>query len=378
MNVLIVGSGIAGLTLANLLEQQNIDVTICEKSEICEEHCYTIGIWPFGSRVLKGIDLYEKFEHISIPIYRFRIKSESNTTFGSFNMRSILKGHDPLRMVKKCDLLKMLVHNLKTTKILRPMQVVSMRQTVKKVNVKFSNSTEDAYDLVVGCDGIQSQVREMTFEETKFNYTNWSGWGWGVNKDYDITDTITEYWAKGKFIAYFPSKEGTFFFACLPDKDIPADPSEHNAEFFRKHFTQLNPMLDQMLGEFELAQNITHYKLLDINQRRWHKGRVALLGDSCVSILPISNKGASTAMESASILADELSRVGSFDVEYALNLYYKRHHKRLKSIQDDARKSSGWMFISGKFKSMNRHLRHALNSGRYFFKNIIELINNSI
>jgi 2-polyprenyl-6-methoxyphenol hydroxylase-like FAD-dependent oxidoreductase len=51
-----------------------------------------------------------------------------------------------------------------------------------------------------------------------------------------------------------------------------------------------------------------YWRLDDCRAPSWRAGRVALLGDSACGFLPTAGIGASMAMESAAVLADELDR----------------------------------------------------------------------
>jgi 2-polyprenyl-6-methoxyphenol hydroxylase-like FAD-dependent oxidoreductase len=51
------------------------------------------------------------------------------------------------------------------------------------------------------------------------------------------------------------------------------------------------------------------------------------------------------AMESAAVLADELSRTCARDVQRALSLYVKRRRDRVERIQDDSRRLARTMFV---------------------------------
>ncbi len=75
------------------------------------------------------------------------------------------------------------------------------------------------------------------------------------------------------------------------------------------------------------------------------RGRVVLLGDAAAAFLPTAGIGASMAMESAAVLADELSRTDTHFVEHALSLYVKRRRDRLERIQDDSRRLARTMFV---------------------------------
>lgn len=72
---------------------------------------------------------------------------------------------------------------------------------------------------------------------------------------------------------------------------------------------------------------------------------MVLLGDAAAGFLPTAGIGASMAMESAAVLADELSRTNTQFLEHALSLYVKRRKHRVESTQNDSRHLAKMMFI---------------------------------
>ena len=87
------------------------------------------------------------------------------------------------------------------------------------------------------------------------------------------------------------------------------------------------------------------WRLNDVRSNEWTRGRVVLLGDAAASLLPTAGIGASMAMESAAVLADELGRTDVHYLEHALSLFVKRRRKRVEDVQSDSRRLARAMFI---------------------------------
>ncbi|HZY61615.1 MAG TPA: FAD-dependent monooxygenase, partial [Edaphobacter sp.] len=87
---------------------------------------------------------------------------------------------------------------------------------------------------------------------------------------------------------------------------------------------------------------IWHDDFLDVRMSRWTKGRVALVGDAAHALLPSAGVGASMAIESAYVLADELSRAPSGRIPDALRRYEQRRRARADRVQRQSRQLM-WM-----------------------------------
>lgn len=79
--VLIAGGGIAGLTLANMLEKIGVDYFILEGyREMAPQVGASIGILPNGSRVLDQIGLYDDIRKlIDAPLFESSLRCPKGT-----------------------------------------------------------------------------------------------------------------------------------------------------------------------------------------------------------------------------------------------------------------------------------------------------------
>lgn len=65
-NVVIAGAGVAGLTLANMLEKLDIDYIVLEAyRQIAPQVGASIGLFPNGLRILDQIDCYEPIRKLA-------------------------------------------------------------------------------------------------------------------------------------------------------------------------------------------------------------------------------------------------------------------------------------------------------------------------
>jgi FAD-dependent urate hydroxylase len=87
------------------------------------------------------------------------------------------------------------------------------------------------------------------------------------------------------------------------------------------------------------------WNLEDCRAPQWFKGRVALMGDAACAFLPTAGVGASMAMESAAVLADELGRTDARGMALALKHYETRRRKRAEGAQTASRRIAALMFV---------------------------------
>ena len=87
------------------------------------------------------------------------------------------------------------------------------------------------------------------------------------------------------------------------------------------------------------------WRMADVRARQWVRGRVVLVGDAAAAFLPTAGIGASMALESAAVLADELSRTSTQYLPDALALYERRRRRRVEATQNQSRRLARLMFL---------------------------------
>jgi 2-polyprenyl-6-methoxyphenol hydroxylase-like FAD-dependent oxidoreductase len=83
--VLVIGAGIAGLTLAGPLWQQGRAPVIVERS-VSADGGYAIGLYPLGGCVLHGIGAYEELARRALALQRYELASVTGRVLQSLDM----------------------------------------------------------------------------------------------------------------------------------------------------------------------------------------------------------------------------------------------------------------------------------------------------
>ena len=225
-------------------------------------------------------------------------------------------------------------------------ELEALTQTGEEVEAKFSDGSYGAFDLVVGADGLNSGVRRLVFGEQPYFHTNWGGWVWWVDLSTVPKETFVEHWGAGRFVGAYPTRDGAGIFAGAPLGGDFEQPERGRRRRVHEKFAGMGNMVDAWMDAMpDDDAELFFWRLSDVRSAEWTRGRVVLLGDAAAAFLPTAGIGASMAMESAAVLADELSRTDTHFVEHALSLYVKRRRDRVERIQDDSRRLARTMFV---------------------------------
>lgn len=360
MRILIVGAGIAGLTLAGLLRQRGIVLDLVERAADFERAGYVLGLHPLGSRVLHGLGVHRAFLARSEPLETYTVAAGNGRVIKSFDFHSLNKRFGAVRMLARGELLRLLHRAAAGPDIRTGVTVASIVANGERVHVVTSDGREADYDLVVGADGIHSQIRADVSPQTETFDSHWACQAWWSERNGLPPSTVFEQWGSGRFVGLYPTPGKLGAIAAAPHSVLRGDLADGRKDRPRRAFRRLKgPAREALQSLSSDSDGLFNWQLEDRRARDWSRGRVALLGDAACAFLPTAGIGASMAMESAAVLADELSRTGARDVPLALASYEKRRRARVEAAQDDSRKLARWMFTSRGPRSWlrNRALR---------------------
>ena len=351
MRILIVGGGIAGTTLANLLEQHGMAPVLVEQEHAWSNHGYALALWPLGSRVLRGLGLFDAFQDIGQPLDWYRVFDRRGRPVDAIHLCEHLAPADMIRMIRREDLLHLLADHLHATRVRFGLSPERIRQRGEEVEVLFSNGEEGTYDLVVGCDGFHSTVRRTLLGEVPVRHTGWAGWAWWARDGETTRDAVNEHWAPGRFFETYSTRDATSALAAMPIRLMPPDARHPAHEAVRRAFSVFGAPVHRVLAALRPEDPMFYWEFADVRPTRWYGGRIVLVGDASSALLPSAGVGASCAMESAAVLADELRGASAASVDQALPRYFRRRFARVDRMQRESRLIARLMFTESRLLS---------------------------
>ena len=368
MKVLIIGAGVAGLTLGALLQQRGFSPKIVERAPAFGHVGYVIVIWPSGSRVLKGLGLYEQLEEVGCPFTKYNVFNYKGELIKNYNIDKVAEKYGPIISIYRPELIDLLSSPIKKKNLKMNTMVSSITQTEKEAIVEFENGKKESFDIVIGCDGVRSKTRTQVLGEKPLAYSGMSGWGFWVDPELSKTEGIVEYWGKGKFFGLWPTKGKLAAFTSIKvDKDFTS-PKEIRIDQVRENFKEFKGIIPEILKQLDDPDKIFFDNYNDLKINTWSSGRVVLVGDSAHAILPNAGAGVSMALESAAVMADELCRTDSKYFSHAFHQYEKRRRSRVSGVQDQSRIMGKLIYTDSDFLSNTRDKLMRLYTSNFLFK----------
>ncbi|KAF9326769.1 hypothetical protein BG006_009831, partial [Podila minutissima] len=166
--VLIVGAGIGGLTLAILLHKAKIPFFVYERAHEVKPLGSAMALGCNVKAIFQQMGVYEEFQKIGKPVTsvaRFNNEIELQV-FQDWTERIELGGGIEY-IVARPDLYDLLLKQLPKEKILMGKKVMSFEQNKDGVMIRCSDNQTHHGDILVGCDGAYSGVRQHLYKILK-------------------------------------------------------------------------------------------------------------------------------------------------------------------------------------------------------------------
>lgn len=336
-HILIVGAGIAGLTTAFLLQQLGYNIEIIEKASAWNAEGGAITLMPNGMRLLHEIGVGNHLEEKGNTIKQIKITDVDNRLLSCFNVEQYATP-----VAKTITIHRSILHETLRTKLIKtPVHfnttLTSVEEQGEKVKITFFDKRICFYDLVIGCDGMYSSVRQALFQNNQLNYAGYICWRFICNTDHFFyeDDTLTEMWGQGKRVGIVPLRDKKIHCFASINTNKPEQLKNICADHFRSLFREFKGIVPQLLQTFSDNDKLWFCKLEDVHLKNWISNRVVLMGDAAHGMTPNLTQGASMAIEDAVCLYNELKE--RRNICDSLPGFFNQRKQRVLNIQ---RKSS--------------------------------------
>lgn len=308
MRTLIVGAGISGLALAGLLARQGHCPIVIDRRPIGDNVGYALALWPHGTRVFHALGIHDDFVARSEPMSHYVARDDTGHLLTSSPMPSSVSRYGHLGIIARSDLLDLLQGPLGDIDLRSGVSIERLTQTREHVDVELDDGNTGAFDLVVGTDGIHSRVRDLLFGRIPDRDTGWGCYVWWAGRQLADGTETTEHWGAGSFLGTYPCRDRVCVILGAPLDVLGPDEPQGRTDRLTGLLRPLGVPVNQYMAQAPRDSDpLFLWRMADVRAPQWTRGRVALVGDAAAAFLPTAGIGASMALESAAVLADELS-----------------------------------------------------------------------
>lgn len=356
--VLISGAGIAGLTAAYWLYKTGWDVVVIEKADRLREGEFVIDFSGTGWDVAAKMGLATRLKEQQMPIHALSFQNHIGQEQSNILMKDFIETMgvgDKHASINRKDLQNMIFDLVKDDIDIRfSTSIQSLKEDDKtSVQIVFNNGESEEFELVVGADGLHSNVRKLVFKE-EAQYAKYLGYHVAAfrvkghagqqagqmnilrkpNKQAGILDL-----RDGDALALFVyAKEQAKYVARKDRKQVLID-----------HFQDMGGPVPAVLNAIQEDTALYMDSTTQIVMPNWYSKRVALIGDAAYCLTLVSGQGASLAMAGAYILAKALEQHSDNKLKDALSEYDNRLRPFVEELQGKSRKFASQFIPAHRF-----------------------------
>ncbi len=366
MKVVVVGGGIAGLTVAGLLARTGAhEVMVLERAPAHGAAGYGIGLYPLGAAAFNALGRREELLARSVPIDAYDVHGPDGALLQSVDLGALLARFGPMLGVTRTDLIEILAGTVPDGVIRFGVRATGIERAGDGVVVTDADGGRHPGDVAVAADGMHSAVRGALFGEVEPHDTGFHAWMWWAPPGSTPQGTASEYWGPSAFVGLYPMPQGVNVAVGLPADSSP-DPQGDAAsivEHLRAHVAARIPGAADLPGLWDVRSGRPFlWPMIDVRAPAITAldDRVALCGDSGMGFLPTAGVGASNALRSAAALAYDLSLADARTASLAIARWRERVGDLVRHNQDDSRRLAKVMMVRRRSASaaVNAVMKH--------------------
>ena len=353
-SIAIIGSGISGLFLANLLEKNNsFSYKIFEKKPSLDlSDGYGIQLSVNSINLLNKIGFQtmnasEVFFPKKVNFFDAKVlKKICDIDLSQFNFEN-----NRYTTLRRSKLIEFLLSNIPKEKIIFNSDLINIEE-YEKLKLSFSDNSKEEFDYIVAADGVYSRTKEILFKkEGTPKYFNSIALRGNI-QNFENLDISLYLGSNFHFVIYPINQNNEFNFISIVRKKLIESEITNRSLFKDKSF--INNLMSQISSksDLNLTELVNEIKCFPIFVSKKIKipsnKNIFLMGDAFFSFPPSFAQGASQSIESANDLFNDLNN--------NLSNYYKKRVLKTKQINSRS--------------SINHYAFHIANPINVFFRNI--------
>jgi 2-polyprenyl-6-methoxyphenol hydroxylase-like FAD-dependent oxidoreductase len=308
--LVIIGGGVAGLSLANFLQKKNIGFNLYEKrnESVSKGHGFII--------TDEGLEKLSTIIDIDLLYSMGNILNE----YSSYdNLGKLLENKklDKIFVVSRSSLLSLLESNLpkENMHLNKYMQHLEFdSKNIKKIY--FDDGTVIYPSTVIAADGSRSRIREQIFPDNKLNLTQ-------VNEIVNIIEDTELAEEIGDKFVKFHHEDGGLSFGVMKISeskviwytqfDIVKYPLEDDSKegilaFIKKNFGDWCHPIPYIIRNTKF-DNAHYWRVFELDElSNYYSGNAVFIGDTAHPLVPFTSQGVASALEDSKLLVDLLAK----------------------------------------------------------------------
>ena len=329
-NIAVIGAGISGLYLANLLEKEiDFEYKIYEKrSKFNLEEGYGIQLSVNSIKLLNKIGFKNLSVHdLSYPKRVNFVDAKNNNKICDIDINKFNDESNYYTTLKRSTLIKFLLDDIPDSKINHNVELKKVEYG-EKLNAHFSNNTIENFDYIIVSDGVFSNSKSIIAEKHIAPKFFKSVGLRGNIKNYDNPDVSIFMGSNFHFVIYPVNQNKDYNFISIIRKNLSKEQLADEKLF------ENNDFLQSLLGTInqnsflDIKSNLENIKAFPIFVSEKieiiNKKNIFFVGDALFSFPPSFAQGASQSIETSNDLFQNIKNNN--------DIFYKERINKINSV----------------------------------------------
>jgi 2-polyprenyl-6-methoxyphenol hydroxylase-like FAD-dependent oxidoreductase len=339
MRIAISGAGVAGAALAHWLHRTGHTPTVIERAPKFRTGGYMIDFWGVGYQVAKHMGIEDTIRAAGYQIEWLRSVGSGGEVKADVDVNVFRRMiGDDFTSLPRGDLAAAIYSTIEEkVETIFGDSITTVDERSDRVRLAFERAAPRDFDLVIGADGLHSNVRRLVFgPEEHFEHYLGCKVAACVVDGYQPRDDLVyvTYSTPGRQMARFALRDDRtmflFIFRAEHDNTGVAPKDQ-----LRNKFSDTGWESRDMLATLDDVDDLYFDVVSQIRMDRWSHGRVLLIGDAAGCISLLGGEGTGLAIAEAYVLAGELLHAGT-NYRRAFDAYESRLRPFIKTKQASA------------------------------------------
>jgi len=297
--ILIVGAGLAGLTLARALDKAGFAPQVIERAGGFEAAGTGMYLPANGVRALRALGVEAAVAAQGTPIRSQRILDHRGRRLADIDLHQLWGDVGPCLALPRADLHQVLRDGV-------PVRLGRTVRTLEHLEGPVGAAFEDGggeFDLVVGADGLRSTIRRLAVDPQPPIPVGQQSWRFLATCPPEVT-TWTVLLGRGASFLTVPVGQGLVYcYADVTTNSTTDEPDGDPVGRLRDRFAGFAAPVPQLLDQLDDPAGVHVAPIEEVSRQSWGRGAVVLVGDAAHGMSPNMAQGASLAFEDALVLA---------------------------------------------------------------------------
>lgn len=343
LNIAIIGAGYAGASTAKALSKLGANVTVYEQAPQLGEVGAGIGLRPSSLDQFRKWGILDAIEQVTSPSESFEILTATGEPIAKEDWPEADVYGLTTRFVHRGDFLDALIAQLPDGMVKLGHKLVKIEDHGDSATATFENGESVTADLIIGADGIRSQVRQQLFSDQQPVFAGEHAYRVVIDADdthglpYD--SNLRMYIGRGTKIYFLPLQhrgQVSYDITALnpdptPNPTATLEDLLRTVDGFDERIIATTRGLDMSKVNIRAVYDIDPVDT-------WHSDSVALVGDAAHAMCHHQGQGANSAILDAGVLADCIAS------EAAVAAALTKYQDARKPMTDELQRLSrhGW------------------------------------